>query len=309
MVSVAQLAQSAALEAHSLDGDPLLATAQGCRASNLSALDCAPELYTLFPSSTADVLASVMVQTWGCELSSTVMTTALTNCKKADQTAAYTAADISGAVAANISLNFLDSKNVPTKYGLSTNDQLKMIGLSQGNLVAIKPAEKAMFLCISCLPGDYAPIPGSLIAAINSAYGINVATLAQNKAADYLSTNNCWVSQELSQYHSGIPYERLMVFESNGSDALNNVPGIFTSIKTFVPDPPAIPNTGPTIISGMVSTGSAGASATGILSALYTGAYDLMTGGTGYNMTCFRIVNFQTSWNQQLITTFNGLKG
>lgn len=182
-----------------------------------------------------------------------------------------------------------------------------MIGLSQGNLVTVTSAEDAQFLCISCFPGDYSPTPGSLIAAIQNAYDISFATLASNMAADYRSENHCWISQELSQYKSGLPYKRLLVFESDGSDAPGNVPGIFAGIKKFIPSPPAIPNTGPTIISAMVSTGSAGADPNTILTALYNGVYKLMT--DDYNLTCFRIVNFHSSLNSQLVTTFNGLTG
>jgi len=287
----------------------LVALAQACRASNLTALECAPELYTSFPTSTASELGAALVETWACELSSSVMTQALTACKKPDNSAAFTAAEIAQSVSDNLSLLYLDSANIPTQYGAGINNQLKMIGLSQGDLVTIKPAEKAMFLVISCLPGDYSPTPGSMIAALDSAYGINIATMATDMAADYRSTHHCWISKDISGYTStDVPYQQLLVFESNGSDAVANIPGIFAGIQEYMPTPPAIPDTGPTIISAMVSTGSAGADPSSVLEALFNSCWSLMTDGAGYNMTCFRAIVYQSSWSAALTTTFDQLK-
>jgi hypothetical protein len=293
------------VDAAAANAETLVQVAQGCRASNLTALQCCPELFTLYPTTIADDMASAMIQVWGCELSSSDLTTALTSCQTSPGVQAYTAAQITTAISDNLSLTFLDCKNVPTQYGSSVNSQLKMIGLSQGNLVTIKPAEGAEFLVISCLPGDYTPTSGTVLGALKSTYGIDVGALAQNKAADYRSADNCWISQPLP---ANVPYQRLIVFESTGSNAVSNVPGIFAGLKAFVPNPPQIPNTGATILSAMLSTGDAGASATAILTALYNGAYGLMTGGAGYNLTCFRIINFHAGWNSELTTTFDALK-
>jgi len=291
------------------EADSLLETAEGCRAANFTALQCAPELYTTFPTTSATDLAAILVDVWACELSAANLTEALTNCKKADSSPAYTASEISAAVTANMTLEFLDVGNIPTQYGGGTNNQLKMIGLAHGDLTTVTEPEGDHYLIISCLPGDYAPTQGSLIAALDNAYGINIANLAKSPAADYRSSHNCWVSTNLSSSTGKtIPYKQVIVFESTGQDAVANIPGIFAAIKEYVPTPPTIPNTGPTILSGMVSTGGAGANNVNVLEALFNGAYNLMTEGTGYNMTCFRIVSFPTAWSAPLTTKFNTLK-
>jgi len=287
----------------------LLETAEGCRAANFSALQCAPELYTSYPTTAATDLAATLIEVWACELSSANLSTALSSCIKNDSSPAYTAADISAALTANMTLEFLDVANVPVQYGGGTNNQLKMIGLAHGNLVNVSAPEGDHFLIISCLPGDYSPTPGSLIAALDSAYGINIANLAKAPAADYRATHHCWVSATLSSSTAKtIPYKQLIVFESTGQDATANIAGIFATIKQYIPTPPVIPNTGPTILSAMVSTGSAGANNIQVLDALVNGAYKLMTDGTGYNMTCFRIVSYPPTWSAPLTTEFNKLK-
>jgi len=281
-------------------GSNLLEAAEGCRAANFTAQQCAPELYNNFPSTSANDLAAVLVDVWACELSSSDLSAALTSCQN-DGSSAYSASEISDAVSTNLTLEYLDVANVPTQYGGGTNNQLKMIGLAQGNLVTTTAAEGARFLIISCLPGSYSRTPGSMIAALYDAYGIDVGSLAESPAADYLSDLT-------SPTGVAIPYQQLLVLETSGQDAVANIPGLFTAIKKYIPNPPVIPDTGPTILSDMVSTGSAGAGYIQVLEALFNGAYDLMTARAGYNMTCFRMVNYTSSWSASLTSEFNQLK-
>jgi hypothetical protein len=300
---VARIARNATTDTN------LLAIAEGCRAANLTALACAPELYLLFPTTSASDMAAALVRVWACELSLANLTAALASCLQANGNAAYTAAQSATATAASMSLKYLDGAHVPTQYGGAPNGELKMIGLSQGDLTAIRPAEAARFLIISCLPGDYSPSSQSLIAAVNNAYGIQVATLAQNPAADYRATYHCWISQNLSTYTTKkVPYQQLICFESTGAAAPSNIPGIFSAIKSYIPAPPPIPNTGPTIVSALVSTGGAGGNPSAVLTALFNGCWGLMTAGAGYNITCFRVDIFPTSWEQQLTALFEQLK-
>lgn len=290
------------------DDTSLLEMTQACRASNLTALDCAPELCLLFPASSASALAAALVTTWSCELSAATLAAALTSCVLAGGAAAYTATQVAQAVGDNISLRLLSHANLPTPYGTGINRELKMIGLSEGNLMLVKPAERARILVISCLPGDYTPTPGSLVGALKNDYGIDLAALAGNKAADYTGSHHCWFSQLLSSSGSKpFPYQQLLVFESTGAAAAGNIAGIFAAIKAYIPAPPALPETGPTIVSAMLSTGSAGAAPAAVLTALFNGCWDLMTAGAGYNLTCFRIVSFQPAWSASLTGAFDAL--
>lgn len=301
---------SVAKHARSLSdsGASLLETAQGCRASNFTAKQCAPELYALFPGTSANDMGEVLVEVWACELSEADLTAALQSCQSGGQPA-YSAAAISASIAASMTLTYLDVAHIPTSYGGVDNGELRMLGLSQGDLAGIKEAEAARFLLFSCLPGDYTPTPGSLIAALQSAYGINVAQLAQDPAADYRATHHCWISKPMSgEGTATIPYQQLICFESTGSAAPANIPGVFAAIKEYIPDPAPLPNTGPTVISGLLSTGGAGGDKSAVLTALFNGCWDLMKTAPEYNISCFRITIYPTEWEQSLTQLFEQLK-
>lgn len=295
------------LESQRRAGASPVDTAQACRASDFTASQCAPGLYDVFPNLTASEMAAVLVQVWPCELSAANLSAALESCKKPGGSPAYTKEEIASAVTANLSLKYLDVAHIPTEYGGKTFKEHKMMGLAQGDLTALKTAESSNILVISCLPNDYAPTPGSMIAALKNAYGIEVSVLAKDPAADYRATKHCWISKELSNYHPSkpVPYKQLICFESTGAAAPSNIPGVFAAIKEYLPAPP-IPNTGPSVHTAMLSTGSAGADKSAVLTALFNGCWDLMA--DGYNLTWCRIVVYQTSWEQQLTTLFEKLK-
>ncbi|MEC7798009.1 MAG: hypothetical protein VX755_11910, partial [Pseudomonadota bacterium] len=217
---------------------------------------------------------------------------------------------ISAAVAASISLTVWDVAHIPTTYGGAVNHRLKMIGLCQGDLTTIKPAEAAQFLIISCLPGDYTPSAGSLIGAIQTAWGINVGQMAANPAADYRSDLHCWISQPFSslQPSKTVPYTQLICLESTGANAVAWIPGVFSAIQRYVPSPPPIPETGATIASALLSTGGAGADPVQVLTALFNGCQTLMTAGPGYNLTCLRIDVFNPALQGPLVAAFDQLK-
>lgn len=86
------------------------------------------------------------------------------------------------------------------------------------------------------MPGDYTPSAGSVLAALQ-AIGVNVAALAQNKAADYRATHHCWISQPIANQ----AFARLVVFESTGAAAPAAIPGVFDGIRQFQPTVPAVP--------------------------------------------------------------------
>jgi hypothetical protein len=291
-------------------GVSLLVAAQAERAGNSTALQSAPVLYEFYPQTSANDMAAVLVEVWGCQLSGTDLASALGSCLTKGGGAAYTSGQIASAVPFAMSLVFWDVALLPTQYGGAVNYQLKVIGLSQGNLAGVTAAEGAQFLIISALPGDYTPTPGSLIAAIQDAYGVSVATMAQSPAADYRGTHACWISKPFADFKPAkpVPYTQLICFESQGPNAAAAIPGIFAGLKESLPKPPAIPDTGLTIASALLSTGSAGADPAQVLTALFTGCRNLMTAGDGYNITSFRIDVYKAELQSRMVALFNRLK-
>lgn len=291
-------------------GYDLEQSAQASRASGFTAEQSLPALYSLFDTESADRFAAVTVTVWGASLSAEGLTTILQSCKKKDDSRAFPDAAISTAIQAAMSLVFLNVAHVPTEYGGIANEQLKTIGLARGDPTAIKPAEKARYLVISCPPGDYAPTPGSMIKALQDAYGLCIATLAADPAADYRTTWHCWISKDLSTATSqAIPYGHILCFESTGAQAPEQIPGIFAAIKEFEPQPPAVPDTGATILSSLVCTDAAEAAGTDecdVLEALFNGCWELMRGG--YNLTAFRVVSGDAAGAESLARCFDGLK-
>jgi hypothetical protein len=267
----------------------LLEAAQGCRAAGFDPVECAPVLYTAYPTTDANTLGSVLVQAWMGITTPAIVNAGLTGCKTGAGASAYTPAQIQASVQANISLIWANNAI------LSGNDT---IALFQGDLTHMKQAEAVNYLVISALPNDYSPVPGSMIAAL-AAIGVNVGQLAQNKAADYRSTDYSWISQPIT----GQAFGRIVCFEPpNSGQAAADVPGIFNAVKTFA-GPSA---TYVTIASAMVSTGSGGANINDILTALFNGSKSLIA--SGFNLTCSSIVVYNQSWMSGLQTLFNQLK-
>jgi len=275
------------------DGVSRITMAIGCRNSGLQPTACAPELYKYVDPTggpnppNAIQLSTVLMIAWGGIITTSILTSSLQAAN------VYSAADITAAVANQYTLNFLDNYTQPQVNKLSA------IALYQGNLVTMSSGEAVTYLIISCMPGDYTPSPGSMIAAL-AAIGVNVGQLAQNMAADYRSNYHCWVSQAISNQS----FTRLLVFESGGSTAVGWMPGLFTALQTFA-QAQQQPNI--TIASAMLSTGSVGADPSQVLTGIFTGAKTLMN-VQGLELYACKIVNYNSSWNTALVNTFNSLK-
>ncbi|QOK94295.1 hypothetical protein HF908_23145 (plasmid) [Ralstonia pseudosolanacearum] len=270
-------------------------TLEGCRVAGFGPQECAPVSYGQFPATSANEMANTIVRVWPCLYSANTVTQALQACTNPSTKApAFDAATISAAVAQAASL-------VWSATGI-TQDFCHELGLYQGDVAHMKAnAENVDYLVISCLPGDYTPSAGSVLAALQ-AIGVNVAELAQNKAADYRSTNHCWISQPIANQ----AFARLVVFESTGTDAPADIPGVFRGIRQFQPTVPAVPAAGIVVATTLLSTGSAGANRYAVLLALVGAAMPAIN--SGYNLLGVRVVVFTPSWLAGLTTEFAQLK-
>ena len=273
------------------DGDSLLIAAEACKQGGFDPVGCANQMYRTFPQTLANDMAAVIVTVWGAETSADVLVRALGECRTPQGTAAYTQAQIEAAVSASLSLQWLD-------FAMIGGTRMNEIGLFQGDLTAMKPAETVQVLAISVLPGDYAPTPGSMLAAL-AAKGVSVAQLSQNKAADYRTQYGCWISQPIASQAFG----QILCFESTGANAPAGIPDIYTALQTFFTSPPA----NFTLASAMLSTGSAGADPSAVLTALFNGAKTAMTGAFGA-LSTVKIVNYTAAWTPSLQQRFAQLK-
>lgn len=268
---------------------------EGCRVAGFDPIACTPCCYEQFPDTPANAIADAIVQVWPCEYSGDVITQSLQACKNpSTQAPAFDTATIAAAVAQAVRLVWCASGH--------TADDCHQIGLYQGDITHMKAnAENVDYLVVSCLPGDYTPSPGSLMAALQ-AIGINVAELAKNKAADYRTTNSCWISQPIANQ----AFSRLVVFESTGAEAADKIPGVFAGIQLFQPTPPVSPNPGVTVATTLLSTGAAGADPNTVLTAIFTAAINAID--AGYNYLGVRVDVFPQAWVAGLTTLFEQLK-
>lgn len=108
--------------------------------------------------------------------------------------------------------------------------QERKIVLCQGDVTAISGPEAVDWLAVSALPGDYAPLPGSVIAALDSR-GVSVRELSKDKQADYRPDIPCWLSKPIM----GQGYGRILVFEPPDpkKTACDQVAYIFSAIAFF----------------------------------------------------------------------------
>jgi hypothetical protein len=283
---------TARVRAASLGSTSLIDAAYGCRAGGLDPVECAPILFAEYAGTNAQTMATALSLGWCGIINSSIMTSAL-------QAAGYNAGDIATALSQVLHLNWLDNVSY-------TNPSIplmpKVHGLYLGNLANLSPGEMVDFLVVSCLPGDYAPTPGSLIGALNG-IGVSVQQLSNNKAADYRTQYNCWVSQPVPNQQ----FTQLIVFESTGANAPTAIPGIFQALKTYMPNPHAGSNYPYVdIASPLVSTGGAGGNMTAVMTALFNAAKGVLN--SSYNLGCLRLTLFTQAEVNAVQPVFDSLK-
>ena len=82
------------------------------------------------------------------------------------------------------------------------------IELCVGDLTTLAAGDSVDVLVVSAYPDSYGPLPGSLIAALDSR-GISVGQLAAQKEVDLRQVFSCWMSQEVLNPAAGIHFRWL----------------------------------------------------------------------------------------------------
>lgn len=113
-----------------------------------------------------------------------------------------------------------------------------LIQLLQGDLADIPVEHKTDILVVSAFPGNYEPIEGTLIGALDKR-GLSVEALSKDKDADLRDQLSCWLSKPLSkEVQTKFNFRRIICFEpgvklKESNDVVGN---IFRCINTFAFD-------------------------------------------------------------------------
>jgi hypothetical protein len=106
------------------------------------------------------------------------------------------------------------------------------IELVQGDLTVHDPKHPFDLLVVSAFPGDYLPVPGTLIGALHEA-GLSVDALADDKALDLRTDFACWLSKDVSA--AGLGFRRVLCFEPRGAASPpERVGDLFRALVTAV---------------------------------------------------------------------------
>lgn len=157
-------------------------------------------------------------------------------------------------------MKLLDSLTIPR--GMET----RSIEIWLGDLTEMEPAEAVDLLVVATFPGSYAPVPGTLVGALDKK-GVSLEQLSRDKGGDLRHACSCWLSKKLQVKEPGIHFEQVLCFEPMLLGSPTQVVGdIFRSMIPFVmghshPVQVAMP---------LVSTGNATAVVADMTEALFT---------------------------------------
>jgi hypothetical protein len=106
------------------------------------------------------------------------------------------------------------------------------IELCVGDLGALDSEDEVDLLVVSAFRGDYTPMPGGVIGALDRR-GVSVRDLAQHKLADMRETSSCWLSQRLDITQAG--FLQLLCFEpAPNVSAADAVGDVFRALIPYV---------------------------------------------------------------------------
>lgn len=109
----------------------------------------------------------------------------------------------------------------------------RLFQLAVGDVTAATPAEPIDLLVVSAFPGDYSPVPGTVIGCLHG-LGIDVQSLFQKRERDWVASWQCWVSAAIM---SGPPaaIRRLLCFEHGLYGPPEELVGnVFRSIREWL---------------------------------------------------------------------------
>jgi hypothetical protein len=164
----------------------------------------------------------------------------------------------------------------------------KKIELYRGDLTALEPKEAVDVLVVSAFRGNYLPVWGSLIGALDRK-GISVEELAQDKAVDLREYFSCWLSRDLSASYPDCGFKRILCFEPVLPDVHQVIDHLFQSLAPFLGGKTPLS----TVAMPLVATRSLGASVREIITSVVHEAVNWMS--LGFPLRCLKIVEYDKS--------------
>lgn len=140
---------------------------------------------------------------------------------------------------------------VVDSIAVNLTERSAQIEFCVGDLMTLQDDQGVDILVVSAYPDDYTPLPGSLLASLESR-GIRVAELARHKDVDLRQSFSCWMSRDLVRNPDMPHFQRILCFEPyvRGTPAAL-VGDIFRSLAPFVgSDPPVRSVAMPIVASG-----------------------------------------------------------
>lgn len=178
-------------------------------------------------------------------------------------------------------MELLDTLDVPSAGGI------RRIELLVGDLSAIPTEHAVDALAVSAFRGDYTPVPGTLIAALDRR-GLSVHELARDKEIDLLELSDCWLSRPIEQ--PGLNFRRILCIEPSAvKDAPDAVGDVFRSLIPYVTGEPWITQ----VALPLLSSGNQGFDPMAMLRAILDAAINWLS--TGLPLDVMKIVVFEGS--------------
>ncbi len=178
-------------------------------------------------------------------------------------------------------MQLLDTLDIPSAGGI------RRIELLAGDLSDI-PVEHAVdALAVSAFRGNYVPVPGTLIAALDRR-GLAVDELARDKEFDLLDVSGCWLSRSIDK--PDLNFRRLLCIEpSTQKEAPDAVGDVFRSLIPYVTGEPWISR----VALPLLSSGNQGFDPMAMLRAILDAAIHWLS--TGLPLDVMKIVVFEGS--------------
>lgn len=177
-----------------------------------------------------------------------------------------------------------------------------LIRFCVGDLTNTNSKDLVDALIVWSVRDNYAPIPGSLIKALDQK-GVSIEALAMDKEVDLRQAFSCWLSKEIIKPDPGISFKRVLCYEPDDpSKAAELVGDIFRSLAPFLGGSFPIR----TVSTPLLASGQLMESKKVMLQHLVEAAVHWMS--SGLPIDCLNIVSLPDNRLDELTQVFSELK-
>jgi hypothetical protein len=177
----------------------------------------------------------------------------------------------------------------------------RQVRLCMGDLVHLPADEAVDVLVVSAFPGDYSPLPGTLIGALSDV-GVSVDLLSRDKAVDLRQFSACWLSHPIAR--DDLHITRVMCFEPAIRGKAPEVAGdLFRSIIPLAGGDPPIRR----VAMSLLAAGDQGEEPLVMLEALADASAQWLSHGLDLDAVTI-VVRPKWAGSLELRRTFGGVK-